>query len=200
MIQHTVAYPIGDRLYLNITDRCTLQCAFCPKNNGARSVRGYDLTLDHRPTQTEILVALDDPRRYTEIVFCGFGESTLRLQVLLDTARHIRANGGRVRVNTDGLANLVHKRNVLEEMADCIDALSISLNAQCAEVYTRHCRPRLPGSYPAMLAFVEQAPRFVDEVTVTAISGLPGVDIAACRKLAQQYGVRFRERELDVVG
>lgn len=196
----TISYTIGDSLYLNITDRCTLQCAFCPKHNGSHRVHQYDLTLDHRPTQQEIIDAIGDPQGYREVVFCGFGEPTLRLKVLLAVARHIKAHGGRVRINTDGLANLVNKRNVLPELAPVVDALSVSLNAQNAGIYARHCMPALPGSFDAMLDFLGQAPRYIADVTATAIDGLEGVDIDACRSLARQCGVKFRRRELDVVG
>ena len=200
MPEQTISYTIGERLYLNITDRCTLRCAFCPKHNGSHSVHDYDLTLDHRPTQQEILAAIDQPARYREVVFCGFGEPTLRLKVLLETSRHIRAGGGRVRLNTDGLANLVHKRDVLPEMASCIDALSVSMNAQDPDVYDRHCRPTLAGSYGAMLDFLGRAPRHITEVSASAIDGLDGVDIAGCARLADRLGVQFRRRELDIVG
>lgn len=200
MTAQTVSYTIGDRLYLNITDRCTLRCAFCPKHQGSHRVHEYDLSLDHRPSQAEIIAAIDDPAAYREVVFCGFGEPTLRLKVLLETARYIRRRGGRVRVNTDGLANLVHRRDVLPELATCVDALSVSLNAQDAETYERHCQPALPGSHAAVLDFLERAPRWVGDVTATAIDGLAGVDIAACERLARERGVAFRRRVLDVVG
>jgi TatD family-associated radical SAM protein len=196
----TISYTIGDNLYLNITDRCTLECRFCPKHNGSVQVHQYDLSLAHRPSQEDILRSLGDPTDYREVVFCGFGEPTLRLKVLLETARHIKQAGGRVRVNTDGLANRVHKRNVLPELAQCVDALSVSMNAHNDAVYTRHCAPALAGSFDAMLDFLRLAPGYIDEVTATAIDGLDGVDIAACRRLAEGLGVGFRRRELDVVG
>ena len=196
----TISYTLGDRLYLNITDRCTLACRFCPKHNGSHQVHEFDLTLDHRPSEAEIIAAIDEPARYSEVVFCGFGEPTLRLKVLLAVARHIKAHGGRVRINTDGLANLVNKRNVLPELADCVDALSVSLNAQNEAVYDRHCDPALRGSFDAMLDFLRQAPHFIADVTATAIDGLDGVDIEACRLLAERHGVKFRRRTLDVVG
>jgi len=144
MPSQTISYTIGDRLYLNITDRCTLQCAFCPKHNGSNRVHAYDLTLDHRPSPEEIIAAIDDPADYSEVVFCGYGEPTLRLKVLLTTARHIKAHGGRVRVNTDGLANLFHKRNVLPEMSPCVDALSVSMNVQHPCMPVTACPP-CPG-------------------------------------------------------
>lgn len=196
----TLAYPIDDRLYLNITDRCTLRCAFCPKYNDSREVRGYDLTLDHRPEVDEITAAIGDPTAYREVVFCGYGEPTLRLKTLLAVAAWIKARGGRVRVNTDGLANRVHKRDVLPELAGLVDALSVSLNAQDEATYIRHCRPTLPDSYAAVQDFLARAPRHVPQVTATAIAGLEGVDIAACERLASSLGVTFRRRELDRVG
>ncbi len=195
-----ISYQIGDNLYLSITDRCTLACRFCPKTQGSHQVKGYDLRMDHRPEAQEILAAVGDPRRYAEVVFCGFGEPTLRLKLLLEVARAIKAQGGRVRVNTDGLANLVHKRNVLPELGTCVDALSVSLNAQDEATYERHCDPGVAGSYPALLEFLMEAPRHVAEVTATAIEGLDGVDIPACAALAKRLGVAFRKRRLDEVG
>jgi len=195
-----ISYVIGDRLYLNITDRCTLACTFCPKTLGVKKVHDYDLTLDHRPEVEEILAAIDDPARYEQVVFCGFGEPTLRLKVLLEVAREIKARGGRVRVNTDGLANLVHKRNVLPEMAECVDALSVSMNAQDSTTYDQHCEPALKGSFQAMLDFLKLAPDYIPDTTATAIDGLEGVDVAACERLAQETGVKFRRRFLDKVG
>lgn len=196
----TVAYRIDDRLYLNITDRCTLACTFCPKTQGSLGLHEYDLALDHRPEFDEIVAAIGDPSAYTEVVFCGYGEPTLRLNLLLEVARWIKARGGRVRVNTDGLASLANKRDVLPEMAGLVDAISVSLNAQSPNVYNRHCQPALPGAYQAMLAFLQQAPRYIPEVTATAIDGLEEVDIAACERLARMCGARFRRRVLDVVG
>lgn len=195
-----ITYPIRDSLYLNITDRCTLACGFCPKHNGSQQVHNYDLRLDHRPEIAEILEAIGDPTQYREVVFCGYGEPTLRLKVLLAVANGVKANGGRVRVNTDGLGNLVNKRNILPELAVCVDALSISLNAQDERVYQRHCQPALPGSYQAMLDFIALAPQYIQDVTATAIDGLEGVDIATCERLALDRGVKFRARKLDVVG
>ena len=195
-----ISYQIGDRLYLNITDRCTLECRFCPKTRGEPHVQGYDLGLSHRPTTEEIIASIGDPSRYAEVVFCGFGEPTMRLKVLLEVAHWVKARGGRVRVNTDGLANLVHKDDTLPLLAECVDALSVSMNAQNAEVYEEHCQPALPGSYEKMLEFLREAPRYIPDVTATAIEGLPGVDIVACEQLATELGVKFRRRTLDKVG
>ena len=199
----TIAYVIGDNLYLNITDHCTLCCDFCPKFNGSHRVRDYDLSLAHTPSLQEILQAIDahgDITRFNEVVFCGYGESTLRLQILLEVARHVKAQGVKVRLNTDGLANRVHKHNVLPQLAKVVDALSVSLNAQNESVYNRHCRPQLSGSYQAVLEFLSEAPNYIPDVTATAIDGLEGVDIEQCAAIAKELNVKFRRRALNVVG
>lgn len=196
----TISYVIGNKLYLNITDRCTLVCGFCPKTQGLHQVHEYDLTLAKRPAVEDIIAAIGDPQDYAEIVFCGFGEPTLRFKVLLQVARYIKGQGGRVRVNTDGLANLVNKRNVLPEMQGLIDAVSVSMNVQNETLYQQHCAPQLKGAWQAMLDFLALAPGYIPDVTATAIDGLAGVDIAACEKVAADLGVEFRARRLDVVG
>ncbi|HID44985.1 MAG TPA: radical SAM protein [Chromatiaceae bacterium] len=196
-----IAYPIRNSLYLNITDRCTLECRFCPKHTEQGPVvHDFDLSLDHRPEASEIIQAIGNPADYDEIVFCGFGEPTLRFKVLMEVARWVKAHGGTVRINTDGLANLVNKRDVLPEMQGVVDSLSVSMNAQSPDIYSRHCQPALPGSWEAMLAFLEEAPTYIPEVTATAIEGLEDVDIQACEQLAKQRGVAFRRRQLDKVG
>lgn len=196
----TISYRIGNRLYLNITDRCTLVCAFCPKTNGSHQVHEYDLALTKRPQAGDIIAAIGDPGAYEEIVFCGFGEPTLRFKVLLQVAHYIKGHGGRVRLNTDGLASLVNKRDVLPEMQGLIDAVSVSMNAHNEALYIQHCAPQLKGAWQAMLDFLARAPAYIPEVTATAIGGLEGVDIRACENIAAGLGVKFRARELDVVG
>jgi len=163
-------------------------------------VHEFDLTMNHRPDAQEIIDAIGAPEQYDEVVFCGFGEPTLRLNVLLEVAHAVKGRGTRVRVNTDGLSNLVHKHDTLPALGECVDALSVSMNAQNKAVYDFHCCPNLPGSYEAMLDFLKAAPRFISDVTATAIDGLEGVDIEACETLARELGVNFRRRVLDQVG
>ncbi len=198
--QETIAYELHGNCYLNITNHCTLRCAFCPKFNKQWEVQGYPLRIHHEPSADELVRAIGDPRRYPEVVFCGLGEPTLRLEVLLDVARRVRAQGGRVRVNTDGLASHYHQRDVSGEFAGLVDAMSISLNAQNARLYEQHCRPQLDDSYTALLDFIDKVRQHVPKVSLTAIHGLPGVDIEACRQIAERFQLPFRQRELDQVG
>jgi TatD family-associated radical SAM protein len=195
-----IAYRLHGNCYLNITSQCTLRCGFCPKYNRSWEVQSYDLRLHREPTVEEVLTAIGNPAQFSEIVFCGLGEPTVRLDALLAIARALKAQGARVRVNTDGLANLREGRDVTPELAEVVDSLSISMNAQDAALYNEHTRPKLRGAFNAMLEFARLAHERGMAVTLTAIDGLEGVDIDACRKIAESLGVGFRRRTLDVVG
>jgi TatD family-associated radical SAM protein len=196
----TVGYTIRGSRYLNVTNRCTLRCTFCPKFNGQWAVRDHDLRLRRDPTAEEIFAAVGNPADYGEIVFCGLGEPTLRLAAVLDVARRLEPSRVPRRLNTDGLGNLVHGRDITMNLMGSLEAISVSLNAQDEDTYNRHCRPKLAGSYAAMLDFVRRVRDVVPEVTLTAIDGLPGVDIGACEAIAASLGVKFRRRVLDAVG
>ncbi len=198
--EETLAYELHGNLYLNITYHCTLRCAFCPKFQGSWEVQQYDLLLTREPSAAEVLQAVGNPLSYKEIVFCGLGEPTLRLENLLEVAGRLKAQGAVIRLNTDGLANLVHGRDVTPQLAAVVDKLSISMNAQDEATYIRHCRPKRPDAFAAMLEFARLARERGMDVTLTAINGLEGVDIAACARLAEGLGIKFRQRELDVVG
>jgi TatD DNase family protein len=195
-----VAYRIRDSLYLNVTNRCTNACTFCAKRRDFH-VKGHLLKLPAEPTVSEVLALVGDPAAYDEIVFCGFGEPLLRLAEVREIAAELKALGGRVRVNTDGLANLVHGRNVLPELSGLVDALSVSLNAPDAETYERICPNRYgAASFPALLDFLREAPKHVPSVVATAVA-LPGLDVPAVRRLAESIpGVSFRLRSYDDVG
>jgi len=196
----TLVYDINTHRYLNITARCTLRCQFCPKHNGSKQVHQYNLSLSNTVTAADILPLLGNVNEVDEYVFCGFGEPTLNLDCLLDVARAIKTQGGKVRLNTDGLGNLFHRRNILPELGECIDSISISLNAHNETTYQQHCRPKLANSYQALLNFIALAPRYIQQVQVSAIEGLENVDIDRCREIATHYGVQFKQRQLDIIG
>lgn len=196
--EDTVGYTLHGSRYLNLTNRCgILRCAFCPKFSGAWSVKEFDMRLHHNPSADELVEAAGNPADYKEIVFCGMGESTMRLDVMLEVARRLREKGARLRLNTNGLGNLINGRDVAPEIAALIPTISVSLNAQDEETYNRHCRPKDPGAYASVLEFIESARKSGADVTVTAIDGLPGVDVAACEAIADRLGVKFRKRVLD---
>ncbi len=201
-----LAYVLGDALYLNLTSACTLACTFCPKvRDGDFTVGGYDLRLARSPSADEVWEAaraagpLD---RLSEVVFTGLGEPTLRLAVLLDLARRLRAAGvRRVRVDTDGLASLREGRDVVPELAAAgVGAVSVSLNAADAETFARLCPSRYgAAAYDAVKAFVASASRAIPDVAASAVA-LPGLSEAACRRVAESLGARFRWRPYDRLG
>ncbi len=196
--EDTVGYTLHGSRYLNVTNRCgILRCAFCPKFNGAWSVKEYDMRLHHNPSVEELVEAAGNPADYKEIVFCGMGESTMRLDVMLEVARQLKEKGAKLRLNTNGTGSMLNGRDIAPELVALIPTLSVSLNAQDEETYDRHCRPKNSGTYAAVIDFIKRAKQAGGDVTVTAIDGLPGVDIAKCEAIANDLGVKFRRRVLD---
>jgi TatD DNase family protein len=195
-----VTYKIRDSLYLNLTNRCTNACTFCSKRHDFHA-KGHLLELPREPSAAEVIAEIGDPSKYDEVVFCGFGESLLRLEEVTEIAAELKRRGTRVRVNTDGLGNLVHGRNILPELAGLVDALSVSLNAADAETYARICPNRYgAASFAALLDFLREAPKHIPSVTASAVA-LPGLDTEAVRRLADSIpGVSFRLRTYDDVG
>ncbi|MFV2059103.1 MAG: TatD family nuclease-associated radical SAM protein [Gammaproteobacteria bacterium] len=197
---NSIAYQAHGNLYLNITNRCNLKCRFCPKFNHQWIVDDHSLILSHEPLVDEIILAIGDPSAYKQVVFCGLGEPTLRLDTILDVARFLKSKGCSVRLNTNGLANREYKKDITPELSEYIDAVSISLNAQDEIVYDYHCRPKELGAYFEMRDFITCAANNIEDVTLTAVDGLQGVDIHACKKIAREYGVNFKKRLYNIIG
>lgn len=195
-----IAYRIRNSLYLNITNRCNMACTFCPKHTDFE-VKGYYLKLPKEPSVEEVFLAMGQPEQYDEIVFCGYGEPTVRLEVLKVIAKRMKEIGvKRIRLNTDGLANLLYGRNVLPELEGLIDAVSVSLNAPDAHKHNEVCPSKFgEDAYEAVLDFVMEAKKHIPEVTVSVVA-LPGLDLEACRKKADELGVQLRVREYMNVG
>jgi|YelNatPaOPRAMG01_1025707.scaffolds.fasta_scaffold07743_8 TatD DNase family protein len=195
-----IAYPIRNSLYLNLTNRCSNRCTFCAKNKSF-IVKGHDLQLEREPDAQELIAAVGDPQKYQEIVFCGFGEPLLRLDTVKIVAAELKKRGARIRIDTDGQANLVYGRNILPELKGLVDAISISLNAESAEKYHRLCRsPFGEEGYRGILEFIRQAKKVIPEVIATVID-MPGVDVPACRRIVEEeLGVKFKVRAFDEVG
>ena len=195
-----IVYPIRHSLYLNLTNRCSNRCTFCAKN-ASYVVKGHDLELVREPSAEELVQAVGDPRRYQEIVFCGFGEPLLRLETVKAVAGELKKKGARVRIDTDGQANIVYGRNILPELHGLVDAVSVSLNAETPEKYQRLCRsPFGEEGFRGILDFIREAKKVIPEVVATAVA-MPDVDAEACRRLAEEeLGVKFKRRAYDEVG
>jgi TatD DNase family protein len=193
-----IAYQIRDSLYLNITNRCTNKCSFCIRYQ-SDFVKGHNLRLENEPTEKDLKDAIGNPAKYSEVVFCGYGEPTLRLEVVKSVAAWIKKQGGIVRINTNGQGNLINKRNILAELKGIVDIVSVSLNAHDAESYNRICRPVIKNVFGEIVDFIRKAKEYIPDVQVTVVE-MEGVDLGKCRQLADDLGAKLRVRKLDVVG
>lgn len=192
-------YDLQGHLYVNLTNRCSADCVFCPRRV-SRRLQQYELTLRREPKAGELLAAIGDARRYSEVVFCGFGEPVLRLPVLLAVAKAVKAQGVRVRVDTNGHADLIYGRDILPECLGAVDAWSVSLNSADPRQYRQLVRPATGAdAQAAVMAFIRRAAAVGFEVTVTAVE-LPGVDTAKVKQFAEQAGARFRDRPHQRLG
>ena len=194
-----IAYKIRDSLYLNITNRCTNSCDFCIRSK-TQFVKGHNLKLDNEPSEQEILKAVGDPKSYREVVFCGYGEPTLRLDVIKAVSFELKKKGVRIRLNTNGHGDLINKRSIASELKGLVDSFSVSLNTDTEKAYNDFCRPESGvAAYRAVKDFVRSAVANGIEVDVTFLD-LPGVDTEKCRRLAAELGAKFRPRHLGIVG
>jgi GTP 3',8-cyclase len=221
-----LAYCIRNSIYLNITNLCTLACGFCPKFTDWM-VHDYFLKLDRVSISAEVVLeasylaarqgraSREDAERslkdggctvdistYDEVVFVGYGEPTREMALLLGSARLLRKAGAkRLRLDTDGLANLREGRDCIPELAAEFEAVSISLNAQNPEVYLRHC-PNKYGeqAWHACKDFIRESTTHFGWVQASVV-GMPDVDIEACQQIIErELGARFRYREYGKVG
>ena len=197
-----IIYPIRDSLYINVTGACTNECTFCTKYKSPY-VKGHNLSLRRDPSAEEIMEAISESndRSFEEVVFCGLGEPFLKLDVIKKVAKYLKGQGHKIRINTNGQANLIHGRNVLPELEGLVDSVSISLNSARAESYYDLCRPRFgPETFNAVLDFIRECKKYIPDVSVTALD-LDREEFEACKKLAkEELGVGFRERYYNEVG
>lgn len=178
---------------MNLTNRCTNRCTFCVRNIRP-GVGGYHLWLNREPTSWEVITAIDSVSSYQEFVFCGYGEPLIRLQEVLEISTYLKERKGRVRINTNGQANLIHGCQIPPLLAPNIDALSISLNASSQEEYNRLCQPQDPQkAYPSVLDFIQGAKECIKEVTLSAVSH-SGVQLKKVEEKALELGLPLRVR------
>ena len=190
-----IAYKLGQSLYLNITNRCTNNCDFCIRRYEP-GVGGYNLWLDKEPTTKEIIEAIGDPTGYKEVVFCGYGEPLMRLQVVIDVSKHLKKTYPNVpiRVNTNGQANMIYGEDITPQLEGLIDVISISLNADNAEKYNEICHPEHgEDAFYSILEFTRKSKSHIPRVVLSVVD-VPGIDIEKCKKLADEFDVVLRVR------
>ena len=196
----TITYQVIDSVYVNLTNRCPCACTFCLRNNADSVYGSPSLWLEREPTIDEVVASLEswDWEHFGECVFCGYGEPTERLDVLL-AAAHMKAAhpNVRIRVNTNGLSDLIAGEPTARRFAGKVDCLSILLNTDDPAEYLAVCRPRFgETAYSAMLRFAEETARCVPEVVMTVV-GEPVTSLEKqerCRAIATRLGARLRVR------
>ena len=197
----TITYEYGDSLYVNVTNRCDFNCAFCLRHNpgSAGSIYDDDLWLEREPTREEILADIErrDLGKYRQLVFCGFGEPVYRLEDICWVIDRMKENGTKIptRMNTNGTGCLIHGRDVCPDFAGRFDCVSVSLNTDTEEKYNALCHPRYPGAYQAMKDFTRELLRYVPEVVMTVVDTIPAEEIESCRKICEEeIGAKYRVR------
>ncbi len=194
-----IAYAIRNSLYINLTNRCSNVCDFCMRETYP-IVKGHHLGLRKEPTAEEVIHAIGDPAGYDEVVFCGYGEPTERLDALITVAQFLKSKGKRIRLDTNGHGDLINGRPIAQELKGLIDTICISLNADTAEKYEEICKPVFGvKAYPALIQFVKEAKEVIPNVQVSIVE-IPGVDGEKCKEIARELGVDFRVRKYNVLG
>ena len=188
-------YQIGKNLYINVTNRCNADCVFCDRK-GEAVVSGYNLKMSksEEPAAEIYIKEIGDPKDYNEIVFCGFGEPTIRWDVVKQIAEFVKQNGGRTRLDTDGHGSFINKRDITSELNGLIDIVSISINSADPQKYSELMRVE-PKMFDEMISFAKKAKQYVQKVVMSAVL-LDDVEIEKVRLIVEQeIGAEFRGRE-----
>lgn len=195
----TITYPVYNGIYINMTNRCPCACTFCLRHHKDHVYDSDSLWLEREPTVKEVCDSIDawDLTQYKEIVFCGYGEPTERLCDLLEVAKYIKSKSNiKIRINTNGLADLIWNEPTASKLEGLIDVVSISLNATNKEEYLRVVRPKFGiDSYDAMLNFTKDCTKYVPSVIMTVVDVVTSKEEqAVCRTICESVGATLRIR------
>ena len=195
----TILYEVHHNLYVNLTNKCPCACTFCLRQTRDHMEQSDVLWLEHEVTIEELIQAIQETaiEKYEEIVFCGFGEPTEALSVLLEGAKYLKAHYDKpIRINTNGLGNLIHGKDITPQFEGLIDTISISLNTPNADKYHELVRSKFgEQSFEAMLAFAKACTKHIPHVVMTTVATtLTAEEEEACRKICQEIGTAYRIR------
>ena len=186
---NTFTYKIGNNLYINLTNRCSNRGTFCVRDQSAQ-YEGYSLWLDSEPSVEDVVKEIGDPAQYEEIVFCGYGEPTYRLDEMLAIAAYVKQRGGKTRLNTNGHGNLIHGRDITPQLAGVIDLVNISLNAPDKKVYDRLCRPVFPdAAFEGLFSFARDCKKSGVCCRFSVVDCIGKECVEKCKELADREGI-----------
>lgn len=198
----TITYPVKNGIYVNMTNRCPCSCTFCLRHNGEGIFGSDSLWLEREPSIQEICESIDswELTQYSEVVFCGYGEPTERLDDLLKVAEHIKSKSNiKIRINTNGLSDLIWNERTAPKLKGLIDTVSISLNATNKEDYFKIVRPKFGiDSYDAMLWFTKDCTDYVPNVIMTVVDVVTTKkEQNLCREICESVGATLRIRPYE---
>ena len=200
MEEYNLVYLLDGKVYINLTNSCTNNCVFCIRDI-KDDVVGANLFLNTENVKAEDVIAQLEAmhdKLSSEIIFCGYGEPMLKLEIIKQVAKYIKEKYPNtvLRVNTNGHANLVYKRNVLPELKGLIDKFSVSLNGESEEVYNELSQPHIEGAYEGVKEFIALAVKEGFDTTATIVTGYKNykVDMPKCIEITKELGANFRER------
>ena len=202
-----LVYTLENKIYINLTNKCTNDCIFCLRND-KDDVCGQMLWLDdENSTAGDVVAQFEEIYAQTpsnEVIFCGYGEPMLKFDVLKSVAQYIKNKlpQVKIRVNTNGHANFVHKRNVVPELKGLVDEFSVSLNGATKAEYDELSQPKFDEAYEEVKKFIKACADENIDVVASVVDGYKGrrLDIAACETIANTLGARLRVREWIVNG
>lgn len=193
-----IVYRYKDQIYFNITNKCPCRCTFCIRNNGDSVGEANNLWFEHEPSLEEIYKAIDafDFSGCKEAVFCGYGEPTMALDKMLAVSRYVRERYDlRLRLNTNGLGDLIHKRSIAEEVCKAVDCVSVSLNMPDAKSYCEVVNPAYgEKSFDAMLRFAQDCRKYLEDVRFTVVDCIGEENVRKSQELADSLGIPLRVR------
>lgn len=198
----TIFYEVGNNLYVNLTNKCPCACTFCIRNHAAGAYGSDPLWLEHEPSIDEIFEDMNslDIAKYNEIVFCGYGEPTCRLDTLITVADKLKAHPycPLLRINTNGLGDLINGKSIAKELCDFMDIISVSLNAGTKDEYMKVTRPKFDNAWEAMQKFTADCVKQNSaKVVMSVVDVIPAEQIEAARNVAESLGAELRVRTYD---
>ena len=196
--EKTILYDYEDSLYVNLTNKCPCACVFCIRKETDHVGNSDSLWLDHEPTVEEVKKEFKnfDLNKYEEIVFCGYGEPLVRINEVVEVAKYIRSISNiKIRVNTNGLSDLIHNKKTAQMLKDNIDAVSISLNAPNKVKYNEVTKPKFgEKSYEALLDFATDCKKYIKEVNFSVVDEINEKEIQESKELAESMNIPLRVR------
>ena len=196
----TILYELGANLYVNITNRCPCRCTFCIRQKSDGVGSGANLWLEHEPDFDEVIQAFEQKElsRYQAVVFCGYGEPLERIDLRIAVCKYLKEKDpdSVIRVNTNGLSDLIHGFPTVRLLKGLVDSVSISLNAPDAASYNRLCRPRFgEAAFDAMLTFAKECKHLLPEAILSVVDCISEQELKACQGVAREAGLPLRVRE-----